>query len=352
MMFSKRTFGLIAIAAALTLNGCLEIETTTVVRGDGTVTRTVIVTGDSSSISEGRHLLSLDTTWRRDFRKKDERNYELVAVKSFEDPGEMNESLRGTKGTTLDIRVDFGKQFYWFFTRYFYRETWRKFNPFDTIPMSQYLSPKEIELFQKHEILKEPFESPDDSLALQRAQERFMAWQNRNVFEDFYAEFLNGVKALADPSLTAEDVETRKEELFEGVENLIEVNAIDTLPRVFGAILRSPLAVEAVKKNAAGFERFRRKMEFVQEIMENSYKNAVVMPGLIVETNAPAIEGNRVSWDDFIAYCYFGDYEMTVESRAVNWLVVVLTGAFCVAILVFYIVGNIRKRRKSREEGF
>ncbi len=345
MMFSKRTFGLIAIAAALTISGCLDIETTSEVHEDGTVTRTVVVTGDSSAIREGRHLLSLDATWRREFRKKGERDYELVAVKSFGDPDQMNASLRGTKGKTLDIRVDFGKRFYWFFTRYFYRETWRKFNPFDRIPLSHFLSPKEIELFQKHEILKEPFKSPEDSLALAQAQERFMAWQNRNVFEDFYAEFINGVKALADPSLTAKEVEARKEELFAGVQNLIEVNAIDTLPRVFGAILRSPLTVEAMQKNAAGFERFRHKLEFVQEVMENSYKNAVVMPGLIVETNAQAIEGNRVSWDDFIAYCYFGDYEMTVESRAINWLVVVLTGAFCVAILVFYIVGNIRKRK-------
>ena len=70
-----------------------------------------------------------------------------------------------------------------------------------------------------------------------------------------------------------------------------------------------------------------------------------LMPGLIIDTNAPTVEGNKVSWKDFSSMCYIEDFELWAVSRVVNGWAIVLTGALVLGSALLYIVGILRRRR-------
>lgn len=331
---------------ALMANGCLEIETTTKINSDGSIIRTVVMTGDSSSIYQRDFAVTVDSTWDTQIQQIERNKFVRTATKAFRDVGEMNKSLVGRKGRTLNIRADLERHFRWFFTTIRYRETWLNYNPFDAVPITDYISPTELEYFIRHEVKKEPYATRGDSLALKDAEQRFVRWNNRNIFEVYFATFVEGVKKLNDRSLTVRYVAGLKEKLFEGSEKYFDSNNIDTVRIIFEHILKTPGVQKAMAANSEGFHLFKEKLNFLHGIVgPNTYRTNVVMPGLIVNTNSSSIEGTKASWSDFIGFCYFTDFEMWVESKVTNWWAITLTGLFVTAIAVGFVLAAIRRRK-------
>jgi hypothetical protein len=73
-----------------------------------------------------------------------------------------------------------------------------------------------------------------------------------------------------------------------------------------------------------------------------NYASVVEMPGIITDTNAPTVEGNKVTWRGFKSY--EGDFEMWVESRVVNWWSLVVTGLIMVLGIAGYSISLVRRR--------
>jgi hypothetical protein len=331
--------------AAFFVQGCLDIGITTHVNTNGSILRTVVITGDSSDIYGDKIPLPLDSTWKKSIKKTDSRKFTLTATRLFEGTEEMNNSLKGTEGKTLGARVEFQRHFQWFFTTFRYSETWPNFNPFRAVPITDYISQAEIDYWVRHEMNKEPYSSKGDSLAMEDAGKRFEKWDDENLFADYFNAFLEGVRKLNDPSLTPKYVAGMKDELFKQSEKYFKMKNMDTVTIVFGRVLKSRNVKKAVALNMQAFERLGEKRAFLEEITTNTYLNSVVMPGLITGTNAPTLEGNKASWKDYVKFGYFEDVTMWVESRVINWWAIIVTGVVIVALVVLFLTAILRRRR-------
>jgi len=330
---------------AVLFNGCLEIETTSRVNSDGTIHRTVVIKGDSAAIHAGDFPLPLDATWEREIQKSDDKRFILTATRLFRDADEMSEALKGTTGKTLGLRAELQRQFQWFFTKLRYRETWLNFDPFQAVPVTDYLSPTEVDFFIRHELSKEPYPTEGDSLALKDASERFEKWHAANLFEAYYRAFMDGVKKLNDPRLTPASVAAAKDKLCEKSKQYLEKNKIDTLKLIFRGVLKTPTVQKAMAANPEGFEDYMARLRFLDGIMENSYHSNIIMPGLIVQTNASALDGSKASWEDYIKFCLLRDTDLIVESRITNWWAIVVTGIIVAALLILLVATTLRRRR-------
>ena len=70
------------------------------------------------------------------------------------------------------------------------------------------------------------------------------------------------------------------------------------------------------------------------------------MPGLITETNTRSIEGNTLTWKEFVGACYVIDYTMWARSRVINWWAVILTGGVVILLTGILLVGIVRRRSR------
>ncbi|MGB2958586.1 MAG: hypothetical protein WBD30_06835, partial [Bacteroidota bacterium] len=343
---SRLTIGLpVLLSGLMLLSGCLEVETTTEVRRDGSFVRTVTVKGDSSDILIGGDGLSLDSTWGTTFEKVGDKKHLLTASREFQDIVSMNDALRGEDDLTIRSRAELEEEFLWFFTTYRYREVYETFNPYVRIPITDYVSPTELDLWLRHHIYEEPYRFKGDSLSVDDASDRYEEWYARSFFESYYGIFLKGVELLGDASLTREDVESKKEELFQAVyERSPEPKRALIVGEVFQEVLHTERVQAAIKANAAEFEDLELREEFESRVFRNDYKAHVVMPGLITDTNAPTVEGNKASWSKFMTSCYFGEHEIWVESRVVNWWAIILTGGIILIGVALYAFGILRRR--------
>jgi hypothetical protein len=335
------------VLASALFGGCLEIETTTTLHTDGRLGRTIVIKGDSASIYAGPYTIPIDSTWSREIRKLEERKFELTARKEFANAQELSDQLQGVPGRSLGFTVSVEESFRWFTTVITYRETLHRFQPIDEVPVSDFISQSEIDRFIQHEVLKEPYATTGDSLSLEDAGDRYEEWNKRNVFAAYYRIFLEGIRKLNDPSLTEAYLESHKDTLFSAF-SAIEEHQPDKARRVFESLLKKKAAVDQVYRLQEGkYRTFDEGSAFVNEVTTNTYSNSVVMPGLILDTNAPTLEGNRASWNDYTNVAFVQDFDMWVVSQVINWWAIVLTGVIVLGGLGLLIIAAIRRKQNG-----
>ena len=333
----------------LLIGGCLDVNTTNEVKSDGTVVRTITFTGDSSEVYAGNLPVELDSLWTKSTVKTSERKYTLTATRTFQNVDEMNKTVGGRFGKTLQYRIAFDKSFQWFFTVYRYEETNLPFAQFTSIPMTNYLSQEEIEWFKTKILngeLKKGKMTLEDSLMSERITPSAEEWGLRNRFESFFLAFREGVVALNDPALTTAVVESLKDSLYRHSAKAIDMNKLDTLHTIFRHVLKSPAAEKAWQANAPGFDEIRHKMEFEQSVGSHNYVTSVIMPGLITGSNARKLEANKATWQEYLGLASYFEYTMWVESRQVNWWAVIVALVVVFSLLAGLVFSALR--RKSR----
>lgn len=335
---------LLALPAGI-ISGCLETETTTTVLTDGSLTRMVELSGDSSSIPDGMAMFGIDSSWNLERKASGRERASLVARRTFTDVNAMAHALAGEPGTRVNIIPTLETHFAWFFTTYRYAETWKRLNPAEAVPLSDFLSQKEIDALERLIGRAGPFPTTGDSLAAHDLEQRFTLWENRNAFETFYRLFRDGARQMDDPLLTVSRIESRKEELYKYGEHFgWGSGSVDSLATEWGRVLGSPRAREALSANREAIDKFQKRMEFQQTVISMGHKAHVIMPGLITATNG-TVEGNRISWSDFIAGTYVGDATMWAESSVTNWWTIAISGVVVLALLTLTALGIYRKRK-------
>lgn len=344
MRISRNSFVLSAcIICLMSFQACLDIETTSQVNTDGSIVRTITITGDSASIYSGRYPLDLDSSWSKSIAKIDANKFKLTAMRSFKTADEMTKALEGTFGKTVQYRFEFKKSFQWFFTVYRFQESNLPYVQYSSIPISEYVSKAELDMLSQKDAEKS-LQTKGDSLAFWSAVERVQDWELRNKFEPVFASFLKGVSSLNSPSLTVQTVELLKDSLYRRSTKAIDKRNIDTLRLIFADVLRNPLVHKAWRASERGFEDIKRKIDFEHEANSNSYVTSVVMPGLITNSNAGTIEGNKATWRDFKDQFHYVGFTMNVESRQVNWWAVVITLIVVITLLAGLVLSALRRR--------
>ena len=314
------------------LTGCRrDIATTTQVRPDGSVERTVTVSGDSSAVLSGSFPVPRDTTWAITqtvgAEKKGERKFTYTARKTFRTVSDLNADFGTIKDNVLQVHIftTLDKRFRWFNTFYVYHEMYRASNPFRRVPISNYLDAKELELYcQMVDTLKK------DTLGLEK---KFNDWIERTVLEDFYQVLLHEAETIRDPILTPRMVSLHKDELFRALQNdSIDLGNSEKLLRFLETIFKT----KSVRKMSSAVVRFEKEFEnkqgFLSQMMDDRYTNQVVMPGTVLDTDAHTVEGSRAVWTFNGRRFLWTDFEMRVESRVVNRWAVYVTAAFLLVV--------------------
>jgi len=86
--------------APFLFQGCLKFETTTQVNRDGSLQRTIVMSGDSLDIFGGSNPVTIDSTWTAMLKKTGSDSYHLTATRLFDRVEDMNEAIKGRKGRT------------------------------------------------------------------------------------------------------------------------------------------------------------------------------------------------------------------------------------------------------------
>jgi hypothetical protein len=332
-----------SVLALVLLAGCREITTTTRVFPDGSCERAVTIKGDSTSVDSvfaGTFPIPVDSTWTisGEREKTGEKKFAHTARKTFRSASDLDRAYRppedGKPRVAIDIRLD--RRFRWFNTFYLYRETIKASNPFVSVPISDYLTPDELALYY----LKE------DTLGLDKKVEE---WYLKTYFEELYRALAREAETNPDPGFGLETIRAGKDSLFAAVrrvdrEKTSEISDGKGLVRFLERFYKT----RAVRRWSSAMDsvmlELQKKQEFLMDLDADSYVNHVVMPGLILDTNAPSVENNTVTWELKGRRFFWEDYEMRVESRTVNRWAIWLTGGLLLVAVAGMAFGALRRR--------
>jgi hypothetical protein len=344
--------------------GCLEHQVKTTINADGSGERTITLNPESKQVPKTSFPLPIDGSWDTSWTKSGDSKYIITFTKRFKDFEAMSreyEHPADSMKIRLGLRVQ--KTFRWFYTYYAYAETYGRFTDFTLIDPRTVLTEEEI-----HRLTY-----GDTSQTLKNKKEE---WKARNLFEAFYRRLAQGVEELQDTLLTPEKMAAHKEELFRslvgytGPGNTLqdpdsmlrlqssyrgtktkmfsEIGVTDEGLNAFAEMAARTLKSEAVWKLKdsirAGWQDLL-KMLSGRGTAGESFTNAVVLPGILLETNAPDVKGSTASWKFGLEQLELRDFEMRARSRVVNEWAIAITGLIVLALLGFLFLALIRNAR-------
>jgi hypothetical protein len=252
-------------------------------------------------------------------------------VKRFESPEALARefSTVADDSTKLRISPEIEKRFRWFFTYLTYKETYHVFCPFTQIPASRVLSEDEIRRISAGE--------KSDSL-----EKKLDEWRLRNMYEGFHLALLEGARRIGDPAFSQDSVISRKEELLRVIQG--DTSATDDFDRTLALVVHffHSNAVLKLRPELRIAWDAAEGMSKQAERAHGDYTNTVVMPGMVLDTNAGEVKGTTVSWNFSANQFMLRDYSMWVESRVMNIWAVILTGIIVIGLTGVLVVLRLR----------
>lgn len=316
------------LSMILNFSGCREYKTSTKINSDGSCVRTVMVKDNTVEPDSIVFPVPVDKSWKieRTKAKDDSTQTVYTATKDFGNVNDINNEYKNKEKIGLHVNLD--KKFRWFYTYYDYEEVYQSYFPFKKIPIRNFLTPQEYELYLKDDTTK-------------AFKKRLDKYAEENYFEYFFQELLNLVRNNKTADLTPDLIISKKEKIKENInEHGDKTDLMQYLEKVLGT--------KSVWKLKNGID------EIVKTIMDRmdqystangSYKNEVAMPGIILNTNAKTVEGNKVIWEfDENRFCY-EDFTMTVQSRAVNVWTFIVSGVVVFAVVILLILPKLKKKQ-------
>ncbi|NQT61510.1 MAG: hypothetical protein HQ556_01005 [Candidatus Marinimicrobia bacterium] len=333
----------------LLMMGCLEVETTSTVNEDGSITRSIQLKGSVESISNTnfnipRHDIAL---WQitQDSLKDDRILYHAEA--EFESVEALNQSFKlNTMDPGVQIIASLVRDEGFFFNRYYYRENIWADLPGPKLPLEPYLSQSELDALIMNEV--EGNEGLLDSTESARLEHQWERYMEQLIYDDFVAELRKGGKSSGNLSTIDGMIKAHSDSLMQALkttnfydENRVWKTILDNY--VDGAILD-----EVEQANAAGFTSFYKSWQFFEDVLMDDYSFSVELPGVVRNTTASDVRGNRMTWDPETIMLFFGGISLEAESSVIKPWSLVITGLILLLTLVVTLAGFVRQRNKKR----
>lgn len=357
----KRMINIIMVTALiLVLSACgVNYKIITKILPDGSCERTMIATGDSAHVNDKLFVIDIDSSWTRDLKwsydtSENKKIFILTVKKHYPNVSEMNrEFYKDTAVTDRPLTSQkLVKKFRWFYTRYEYKETYHQQFPFKYFPISNYLTPREID-FEINDESDSVFFAGKDSAEIKKIKDevdnkmgKFLA---DNMFEGFYQRLLIvGHKGKTD-LLEKYDLLKKKEELrrivFYGNDSSQflfdkEFDARSILS-TFDSVFNTKDFTNILKEDPTAFKSYNDKQSNAfANLDESDYVHSVSMPGKLVSTNATGFEDNIPEWKVAPDNYFFSDYIMKADSRRTNTWAFVVTGIILLLSLLSLFTGK------------
>jgi hypothetical protein len=327
----------------LVFTACREITVTTKVNDDGSFTRIITVSGDSSDVYKKDLPYPIDASWKMTSKKDTSGKGKFIVTytKLFKEVEELQEEMKSDTSwfRQLPRHIDIGKRFGFFFSYIEYKEVYSKANPFTALPYKKYLTSEDILWLTGNHAIK----SPSDSVKMKEVEDKAMTY----LFESATAEaekiLVDGIRQLNDPRLDPNKVIVFHDSIVNAIAHFNNTDElIDDYQKWSGDTIASRLK----EVQPPLFQEFERKAEFLENLLSmQNFRVEAEMPGLITATNSTVINGNRVAWDVYPMAFLLEDYSMTVESRVINVWAFFVAGFVFVFLISLLVVKSLKKHR-------
>ena len=199
------------------------------------------------------------------------------------------------------------------------------------MPVTEYLSEKEIQTYLAY---------PDSS----NLEDKVDEWRTHAIFEEFYQGILTKAKSLEIPELTPKHLVANKDTLLAAI-----IESSDSTEAVL-EVMRTVFHTDAVfaLRDTVNvlLHTLEHDFDVIMQVGTNNYLNRVVMPGLLLDTNADAVEGNMAQWDFPGDVFEFRNKVMWAESRMINWWGIGFSTGVLVLLLLLLLVKRAQKEKK------
>ncbi len=336
---------LILVILIFIMPGCLDIWITTEVKPNGSINQTIVFQGDSAEIAEVPFALMKENDWKREWSKPEKDKYKLVVSKEFSSVKELNKTMNPVDTNLQVVRVNstLNRKFRWFYTRFVFEEKVLVSNPFKCLEYKDSWSDEEIRLIASNEEDRKT-DPAFDSVKYKVTEKKFEDFLFRSMFECFYNNLLSVLADNKSLTLKKEDLDLKKDVIYRFLIDSVKNDGTDDLLIGLGKVINHPDIQTIRSKYLSSFDEFQRKMKFFNAASDDNYKFAIRMPGLLLQTNSPKIEGSETGWDLSYYNFFFKEYSMTAESRQVNIWAFIVAGLVLVISLFSLIVAFTRKR--------
>ena len=168
------------------------------------------------------------------------------------------------------------------------------------------------------------------------------------IYDDFVLELRKGGKKTGNLSVIDGMIKEHSDSLMKALsttnfydENLIWKSVLEKY--VDGAIIE-----EVEQANAAGLTRFYESWQFFEEVLMDDYSLSVELPGVIRNTSASDVRGNRMTWEPETIRLFFGGISLEAEASVIKPWSLVITGLILLLTLVVTVAGFVRQRSRKQ----
>ncbi len=345
MKYLNRTI----IMLPLLMVACLEVKTTTRVNPDGSIHRRVQLKGSADDIETSnfnipRHDLD---QWQVTLDSLGQETWLYKASRNFESVDDLNQSFKLDvlePGVQIEASLELDEGF--FYRRYHYQEQIWADLPGPELPLEAYVSQSELEKFLTSETDSD--EGLIDSVELARIENRLDDYLQSVIYQDFVGVLREAGRRSGNLEIVDEVIRENGDSLSEalGLTNFYNENLV--WKSILGEYLPGQLVDEIQAANKDGLMSFYQRWQFFEEVVMDDYEFSVELPGVIRETSASDVRGNRLTWDPEQIRVFFGGIHLSGSSSVVKPWSLVFTGLLLLITLVVTVAGVIRQRGRKR----
>jgi hypothetical protein len=343
----------------------------TIVNADGSIDRTLFSTADSAFMSgdtaQAHNPLPIhpDKNWQVSWRyKTSEWNKQspfqewlgdtskvkepvnVSATRHFSGVEEMNRLFRlksQHQWSNLKVTYQLKKQFRWFYTDYTYIETYPQITTFTRIPLSNYLTENEAQLwFNGNEKDVNGLNGIELHEKLDNINNQCNKWIAHNIMDEAYDYLTDNYSFVKTPVITREKLIDSKKAFIESSLQKFELFMSDN---DFATCMDDYFKTKAFSKLShqkgnpiTQFEKSFENRPFIGYFNKNiSFDYQLLMPGRIVNANTSLMHGDTLCWKVDAYRMAFRPLTLEAHSRKANiWAFAIAIAIILAAIASFF----------------
>jgi hypothetical protein len=337
---------------------------------DGSCYREFVVNTDSSffagDTSRNPFPMKIDSTWILTFHKKNANvsswfrkypasnnykqgdstfSYFALARKEYPSIRNLAETFRFNDSNWDSIVpiIFCNEKFRWFYTYYEFSETYPHVNPFKLIPINDYLSDNEIETwFGENKDLFIGKNGIETSEMLKNLEEKVDAWLEKSYYEEVFRQFLKCYNQFKGMPVDSATFALAKDSIFKFIKDSLDnnSNSISIFDNDFVKAFDLYFQTDAFSRNITGdvLEKLENEIPDFTGFFNIELNYQLSLPGKIIETNAPFINGDTLTWKVDANRFFLTDYNLNALSRKPNYWAFGVTGIIiALSVLGFWV---------------
>jgi len=295
----------------LLFTGCKKTTVSTNVNRDGSCTRIQTIKSQEEKFLKEEYYFPIDSTWVTE-TKKDTSNesgdeYSFIAKKEFVSVNDINWEYQNIPHMfeVTERTVKLKKKFRWFYTYLEYTETFGKI--MQGPPINDFLNAEQLSVLME-----------EDSENVDSLEKIFEEWMEHCIIQEFMYTLKKCANNAGFSSLETEALKLPKDSIlmkaFE--DSLEETNNIKRMLEIATHVFKNDKISSLESDNL--WLIFNKKVELMESLFIDELFCQVELPGLIMNTNAEELHGNKASWEIRIDRILSEDYILLLESRVIN----------------------------------